>query len=191
MGSFNVLADFEAGNEPAALQLMRQEWGFMVSHDPGGVDWERIQPNGVPAGTSGSLMLADSSAHAWSTGPTAALSRYVVGVAPATPGYTTWTVAPQPGGLHWAQGVVPTPRGPIGVGWQRKGRRAFVLTLQAPRATAGTVVIPLLDRPGEIARNGRIVWARGRAARGVRARRVAGGVSFAQPGGSATYASVR
>jgi hypothetical protein len=190
MGSFNVLADFEAGNESAALQLMRQEWGFMVSHDPGGVDWERIQPNGVPAGTSGSLMLADSSAHAWSTGPTAALSRYVVGVAPARPGYTMWTVAPQPGGLRWAQGIAPTPRGPIAVRW-RKGGRAFVLTLQAPRATAGTVVIPLLGRPWEIARNGRIVWAHGRAAHGARARRFAGGVAFAQAGGSATYASVR
>jgi alpha-L-rhamnosidase len=191
MGSFNVLADFASGNESAALALMRQEWGFMISHDPGGVDWERIEQNGVPAGTSGSLMLADSSAHAWATGPTPAMSQYILGVAPATPGYATWTVAPQPGDLRWAQGVVPTPHGAIAVRWRRSGRRSFVLTVTAPPGTAGTVQIPLLDRTGAIARQGRIVWAHGRPALGVRARRVSNSVLFARAAGRATYASVR
>src|SRR5207248_167527 len=82
-----------AGDEAAALSTIRREWGFMIRHDPGGVEWERIQPNGIPAGGP----IADSSAHAWSTGPTAALSMYVLGVRPASPGYRHWTVGPQPG----------------------------------------------------------------------------------------------
>lgn len=160
----------------------------MISHDPGGVDWERIEPTGVPAGTSGSLMLADSSAHAWSTGPTAALSKYVLGVAPATPGYVRWTVAPQPGDLKWAQGTVPTPRGSITVRWKRSGNRSFVLTLLGPRGSSGTVSIPLLPRGATIARNGKVVWSHGRAAHGVHAHRSGNTVAFAQGAGEATYA---
>ena len=153
MGSFNVLADFAAGDEAAALALIRQEWGYMVSHDPGGTDWERIQLNGVPKGGG----LADSSAHAWSTGPTPALSQYLLGVRPASPGFATWMVAPEPGPVTWAQGVVPTPRGPVSVRWRRRGRRSFVITVQAPAHTSGTVQIPLLGHRRTIARDGHLV----------------------------------
>jgi alpha-L-rhamnosidase len=188
-GSLSVLADFAAGNEPAALALVRREWGFMVTHDPGGVDWERIEPDGVPAGTSGSLMVADSSAHAWSTGPTPALSQYILGVAPASPGYGKWIVAPLVGDLRWAQGVVPSPHGPISVRWERGARnRFFVLTVRAPAGTSGSVTMPLLGHERAIARNGRIVWSHGRPASHVRARLIRGAVLFTQRPGIATYA---
>ena len=187
MGSFHVLADFATRNEPAALALIRQEWGYMIQHDPGGVDWERIQLNGVPAGGP----AADSSAHAWSTGPTAALSMFVLGVRPTTPGYRRWSVAPQPGDLRWAQGIVPTRRGPLSVRWRRKRGRSFVLTVRVPRGTSGKVVVPLIHRGGTIARSGRIVWSNGRPAPGVRAHRAGRTVVFAQHRGLSTYASVR
>jgi alpha-L-rhamnosidase len=187
MGSFNVLADFAAGDEAAALSLIRQEWGYMVNHDPGGVDWERIQLNGIPAGGA----LADSSAHAWSTGPTAALSQYVLGVSPVTPAYRTWMVAPEPGYLQSAQGVVPTPRGAIGVRWRRSRSKLFAVTVDAPRATSGLVYVPLLGAGRTVARNGTIVWSHGRAARGVRAHRVGDAVAFAQGAGVRTYAWAR
>jgi alpha-L-rhamnosidase len=153
MGSFNVLADFSVGDEAAALALIRQEWGYMVGHDPGGVDWERIQLDGVPKGGP----LADSLAHAWSTGPTPALSEYVLGVRPASPGFLRWTVTPQPGPLRWAQGVVPTPRGQISAGWRRSGQRSFVMTVQVPAHTSATVEIPLLGQRRAIARDGKLV----------------------------------
>jgi alpha-L-rhamnosidase len=184
MGSFNVLADFAAGAAPAALSLIRQEWGYMVSHDPGGVDWERIQLDGIPAGGA----LADSSAHAWSTGPTAAMSQYLLGVAPAAPGYRSWTVAPRPGELRWAQGAVPTPHGEIAARWRRTRSRSFVLTVQAPRGASGLVEVPLLGRQRVIARNGRIVWSGGRPVGRVRARRIGNAVAFAQGAGGSTYA---
>ena len=187
MGSVNVLADFDAGDNAAALALIRQEWGFMVSHDPGGVDWERIERDGRPAGSSGGLMAADSSAHAWSTGPTAALSEYVLGVSPSAAGYVRWTVAPQSGDLHWAQGVVPTPHGPITVRW-RYLRNSFVLTVEAPRGTMGTVEIPLCGPDRTIARNGLTVWSNGKPARQVRAARAGDAVAFTQGPGSSTYA---
>jgi alpha-L-rhamnosidase len=185
MGSFAVLAAFAAGDEPAALAIIRREWGYMVRHDPGGTDWERIQLTGIPTGGA----VADSSAHAWSTGPTAALSQYVLGVVPRAPGFRSWTVAPQPGALRWAQGTVPTPHGPIAVRWRRVGgARNFVLTVEAPRRTAGTVAIPVA-RDGVIARDGQVVWSHGRPARGVRARRAGGAVVLAVGRGTSTFAT--
>jgi hypothetical protein len=191
MGSFNVLADFAAGEAPAALRLIRREWGYMVSHDPGGVDWERIQPDGVPAGGSSSALgAADSSAHAWSTGPTAALSEFVLGVSPATEGYRRWMVAPTPTSLRWAQGVVPTPHGPLAVRWRRSGG-AFVLTVLAPPHTTGAVDVPLLGaRRRVIAMDGRVVWDGRRAAPGVHALAGASSVLFTGLRGRHTFAWV-
>jgi alpha-L-rhamnosidase len=82
-----------------------------------------------------------SLAHAWSTGPTSALTSYVLGVTPASPGYATWQVAPQPGGLGWAEGAVPTPHGDITVKWA-SSPAGFAIAIQAPRGTTGTVVLP-------------------------------------------------
>ena len=184
MGGFNVLADFETGHADSALALIRLEWGFMVTHDPGGVDWERINVDGMPTGGSS----ADSAAHAWSTGPTAALSEYVVGVTPVTPGFIRWSVAPQYGDLQWAQGSVPTPHGPIAVRWRRSAT-TFVVTESAPVATSGTVTVPLIDLRGTIARNGTLVWSAGRPVRGVQAHRVGSSVVFTESAGTNTYAS--
>ena len=184
MGGLNVLADFSIDRATTALSLVEEEWGPMVSHDPGGVDWERMLPDGL---TGGGGATAVSSAHAWSTGPTAALSEFVLGVTPATPGFAHWAIAPQPGGLHWAQGVVPTPHGSISVAWQRTDG-SFVLTESAPHGTSGTVAIPVGGRGGVVALNGRVVWTAGRAVGGARARRV-GGTAVFTVGGRATFAS--
>jgi alpha-L-rhamnosidase len=191
MGSFNVLADFATGRTSAALALIRQEWGYMISRDPGGVEWERIQLDGIPAG--GSLgVVSDSSAHAWSTGPTAALSEYVVGVRPTTPGYAHWLVAPRPTGLSWAQGVVPGPHGSISVRWNHAKDGSFVLTIQSPSHETGTVAIPTDGRPVTVARDGRVIWQDGHAAGGSDAHRVGTTIRVTQPPGhsTATYASV-
>ena len=53
--------------------------------------------------------------HGWSSGAAPALTTYVLGVQPTSPGFATFTVTPHPGGLDSARGVVPTPRGPIRV----------------------------------------------------------------------------
>ena len=45
-----------------------------------------------------------SMAHGWAAGPTSALTEYVLGVAPTSPGGATWRFAPQPADLTFAQG---------------------------------------------------------------------------------------
>jgi alpha-L-rhamnosidase len=182
MGSFQLAADFQAGRPDLGLALMRTEWGRMVRHDPGGTTWERIHPAG------GTLAGADSAAHAWGTGPTWVLSRYVLGAAPASPGFSTWSVAPQPGDLAWAQGAVPTPHGTLAVRWRRgAGGRSFALTVKAPGGTSGEVAVPLLGPDRTIKRNGVVVWRSGAAARGISARRGGNAVIFAAQRGSQSF----
>jgi Bacterial alpha-L-rhamnosidase C-terminal domain/Glycosyl-hydrolase family 116, catalytic region len=188
MGSFNVLADFATGRGSAALALIRHEWGFMIDHDPGGVEWERIQLDGIPAG-AGLGVVSDSSAHAWSTGPTPALSEYVLGVRPAAPGFSHWQVAPEPNGLHWAQGVVPTPHGSISVTWRAPGSDSFVMTVRSPAHESGTVAIPISNGQTTVALDGQVIWRDGRAVAGSDAHRTGNTLVVTQLSGTATYAA--
>jgi alpha-L-rhamnosidase len=165
-----LTADFESGHPDLAFALIQDEWGWMTSHDPGGVDWERIS-------ASGALGTYDSAAHGWSTGATSALSRFVLGVAPTSPGYRAFTVEPHPGDLSWAGGSVPTPQGEITAQWQH-ATQGFSLAVRAPRGTRGTIVVPELGAPRQIAEDGNIVWRDGRPQRGIRAIARAGSVAF-------------
>ncbi|HWE12974.1 MAG TPA: alpha-L-rhamnosidase C-terminal domain-containing protein [Solirubrobacteraceae bacterium] len=152
IGSYTLWADYQAGRPDLGLSLMETEWGWMVDHDPGGTDWEKLE-------TGGTLSSADSAAHGWGTGATSALSQYVLGIQPAEPGFATWRVQPEPYGLNWAQGTVPTPYGPIASRWQvGTSSSSFKLTVAAPSGTSGTLAVPLLGAPRVIAEDGRVVW---------------------------------
>ncbi|HEX4221199.1 MAG TPA: alpha-L-rhamnosidase C-terminal domain-containing protein [Pseudonocardiaceae bacterium] len=144
MGSYELWARFASGDTDGALDLLNREWGQMTTVDPTGVLWEVMGTDGTlhTPGINGQGNGATSLAHGWSTGPTSALSQYVLGIAPTSPGYATWQVAPQPGNLTWAQGQAPTPHGPLTVKW---GRRQHIFSLQvtAPRGTTGTITVPV------------------------------------------------
>jgi alpha-L-rhamnosidase len=135
IGSSDVDARFLAGDTAGALQLLENEWGPMTSGPDGGTLWEKE----TTAGTLGSS--STSLAHGWSTGPTSALTAYVLGVTPTSPGYASWRVDPQPGSLAWAEGAVPTPQGDITVKWA-SGAGGFRISITAPGRTRGTVVLP-------------------------------------------------
>ncbi len=198
-GSLELRARAGHGDATGALELIRSEWGHMLAGDPGSTVWEKVGLDGLPQpnqpNTGGQPTNRPegegyvSLSHAWSSGPVSALSDFVLGVRATAPGFARWTVAPQVGDLRWAQGTMPTPRGRIVSRWRRGGGdSSFRLTVNAPRRTSGTVAVPLLGRARTIARNGRIVWRHGRAARGVRAKRHGGAVVFSARPGRGTYA---
>ncbi|HZX01919.1 alpha-L-rhamnosidase C-terminal domain-containing protein [Kribbella sp.] len=56
-----------------------------------------------------------SDCHAWGAHPLYHYVATLLGVRPTAPGMTAVTVAPQLGGLEWAQASVPTPYGPLEV----------------------------------------------------------------------------
>jgi hypothetical protein len=108
---FEVLARYSVGADASALELIKREWGFMARRSPGTM-WETI------ANQLGAQVDATPSFdHGWSSGAAPALTSFVLGVHPTSPGFETFTVTPHTAGLTSARGVVPTPHGPIRVEW--------------------------------------------------------------------------
>ncbi len=70
---------------------------------------------------------ARSHCHGWSAAPTYFLSTYVLGIQPMTPGFAKLRIAPQPGDLKWAHGVVPTPHGDVECYWSKENSRFHIL----------------------------------------------------------------
>ncbi|MCO5995660.1 alpha-L-rhamnosidase C-terminal domain-containing protein [Actinoallomurus rhizosphaericola] len=135
---FEVEALYEAGYATDAEKLLALTWNQMIDpKNPSytGTFWENYLPDGTLQ--DGSI----SASHGWSSGPTPALTGYVLGVQPVDPGYRTFTVSPHFGTLTWAKGAVPTPHGPITVAWTgRSGRRDLVVNV--PPGTTAAVEIP-------------------------------------------------
>jgi alpha-L-rhamnosidase len=144
-----VEARFGAHDDTAALELVRRTWGAMLAHDPSSTFWEFAKADGAVRDGSASL------AHGWSTGALPALSRWVLGVRPVTPGYAEYVIDPHPGDLSWACGAVPTPAGPIRIAWQRSDG-AFSLQFDAPSGTSGRFIVPV-GTPTEVLLDGQPV----------------------------------
>lgn len=182
---------FAYGRGRQALDIIRRSWGHMIAQDPG-VPWEEMSVAGtaiVPRpGTPLESGMDIGQSHAWST-VVPALSGYVLGVQPTSYGYRTWRVAPQIADLTSAEGRTPTPFGPISSRWRLdRVARVFMLTVEAPEGTSGTVAVPLVARGGVIAMDGRIVW-RGPRREGERSAKDAGhAVEFRNLSGHHTFA---
>ncbi|PVH79245.1 glycoside hydrolase family 78 protein [Cadophora sp. DSE1049] len=134
---FEIEARFKTGLADSALEEIRRLYGWMSTHDPGITTWEGIGPNGEPYEDGFTSM-----AHGWGTGVVPALTNYILGVMPSGPGFSTWSVKPIPGDVKWAKGRVPTPKGPINVGWTRDST-GFFLSVTGPVGTKGVVSIPV------------------------------------------------
>ncbi|MHC3473135.1 alpha-L-rhamnosidase-related protein [Streptomyces sp. 7R007] len=153
-----IVARFLAGRADSALDQIRRTYGWMDSHDPGITHWEGIGPNGSLYEDAYTSM-----AHGWSTGVLPALTHQLLGARPTSPGYAAWEVRPRPGTVAWARGQLPTPHGPLRVGWSNAAER-FDLTVQAPKGTRGTVVVPGAAQDVAVRLDGRPVWNGRRAA---------------------------
>lgn len=126
------------GRHREVLRDLRAYWGGML--ELGATTfWELYNPNergnehlamyGRPYGRS--------LCHAWGAGPVYLLGRYFLGVAPTAPGYASYEVRPNLGGLKWMKGKVPTPHGDITV--EHTGKTLTVTP--APRGQ-GTLITP-------------------------------------------------
>jgi alpha-L-rhamnosidase len=151
--AYELFARFETGDTAGALALIRNEWGLMRNSSPyySGATWEYVALDGTPG-----LGEGTSLAHGWGSGPTSALSKYVLGVRPVEPGYETWLIEPQTGDLSWAEGTVPTPYGPIEVKW-RNTSKGLSLEIEVPAGTSGAVGVPVSGANAVLTDNGRIV----------------------------------
>ncbi|MEV0570827.1 alpha-L-rhamnosidase C-terminal domain-containing protein [Dactylosporangium sp. NPDC050588] len=172
-------ARLSTGDTTGGMQLVSDVWGQMVRPGPNytGTMWENIKPDGSIEKGSTSL------AHGWSSAPTSALTRYVLGARPVDAGYATWIVQPQPGSLSWTAGQVPTPHGPLAVKWGRAAGDGFDMDVTAPNGTSGTIAVPASGADTAITVNGTSVWDRGTFSAGA-------GVTSARSDGSYVYMTV-
>ena len=83
-----------------------------------------------------------SHAHGWSTGPTFALSFYILGLQLTSPQGQTWSIAPHTTGLPSAEGGYETSLGWFGVRWTLDDG-AWNATISTPEGTSGTLRPPI------------------------------------------------
>jgi hypothetical protein len=118
-----------------ALDFIRKYWGDQMKLASFNGGWQEGWNVEEWTGDIG------STSHAWCSGPTALLPQKVLGVEPVLPGWKEFRIAPHPGDLQWANGLVPSPAGDIKVRWTRSGSR-FELTAEVPAGTRAIISVP-------------------------------------------------
>lgn len=156
-GSMEVLAHFTANNDQTGLDLVRREWGYMLNSPIGTAStiWEGFNADGT-FDYGGNYM---SLAHGWATGPTSALTNFVLGLAPTDPA-GAYRFVPHPGDLANAEGRLTLPQGGALDGWwsHNAATHTFWQRVVAPAGTTGVVGIPTFGRAVVVTMDGTTVW---------------------------------
>ncbi|HEY1985282.1 MAG TPA: trehalase family glycosidase [Terracidiphilus sp.] len=154
-GSMETMAHFAAGEDENALDLIRLEWGYMLTSrfGTGSTFWEGYGTDGRPTyGTDTSL------AHGWATGPTGALTQYVAGIAPELSSSVQFHFIPHPGDLSSVSATVPLAAGTVSVSWTRTAS-GFAASVNAPASVTGRYGVPIGAGPSSVAVDGHTVWS--------------------------------
>ncbi len=150
ISSFEIQAHFTIGQTDRALDLIRRSWGWYINNPLGSESTviEGYLQNGTFGYRSNRGYDYDASytshAHGWSSGPTSALTTYVVGLSVTSPAGGTWKMAPQFGDLSSAEGGFTTSLGTFQAGWELS-HNGYTLTYNVPKGTTGEVILPCLS----------------------------------------------
>lgn len=154
LGYYVLQAQAIAGDMDGALNNISTYWGAMLDRgattfwEDFNLDWlegsgriDEIVPEGVKDlhGDYGAYCykgLRHSLCHGWASGPTAFLSQYVLGFAPAAPGCKKLYLKPNLGSLKFAEGSYPTPYGKISV--------------RHEKTSDGKIKTTILEKPAEV-----------------------------------------
>ena len=109
------------GEQSYVLKEMKSYWGGMLKLGATSF-WEEYNPDkkGVEHLEMYGRPFGKSLCHAWGASPIYLLGKYYLGVSPNAPGYETYTIQPNLGGLEWMEGKVPTANGDISVYMNKK-----------------------------------------------------------------------
>ncbi|XVQ08431.1 trehalase family glycosidase [Spirillospora sp. CA-255316] len=158
-GSMEVNAHFAAGGQAAdkaGVDIIRRQWGYMLNHPQGtrSTFWESFRnPEDGCVFCSSYVSLA----HAWATGPTPALTFYVLGLNVTGTGGRTFDFVPHTADLSFAQGRITTTYGAVDASWKvAKGEYSARLT--APRGTEGRAGVPTFGSRIDVFVDGKKVW---------------------------------
>ena len=150
MGYYVLLAQAAAQDYAGALDMLRAYWGGMLRLGAT-TFWEdfdlRWMENAAPIDRlprAGEIDVhatygkhcyrgfRHSLCHGWASGPTAWLTRFVLGVEILEPGCKKIRVCPHLDGLDWAKGSYPTPFGVIKLEHKRLPDGSIRTAVQAP-----------------------------------------------------------
>jgi hypothetical protein len=149
-GYYMLEALAKAGKYEEAIEIISNYWGGML--DLGATTfWEDLTYSDLlkssrideftPEGKSdihadgGAYCykgLRHSFCHGWASGPTAWLSRYILGIYPLEPGFRKVEIKPHLGNLKWAEGTFPTPYGLIKVKHEKLNDGTIKTDLDVP-----------------------------------------------------------
>ncbi|OMF38850.1 alpha-rhamnosidase [Paenibacillus sp. FSL H8-0548] len=106
----------ESGEHDYVRKELLSYWGGMI--DLGATTfWEEYDPSLADDDHYGmyGMKFGKSLCHAWGAGPIYLLGKYFLGVTPTSPGYESYRIAPNLGGLEYMKGKVPTGTGQVSV----------------------------------------------------------------------------
>ena len=149
ISGFEIQAHFSIGQADRALDLIRRSWGWYINN-PNGTE-STVMEGYLINGTFGYRSTRGydfdfsypSHSHGWSSGPTSALTEYIVGLSVTSPAGATWKLSPQFGDLSSAQGGFSTSLGKYQASWQLEGK-GYTLEYNTPPGTSGVVILPSL-----------------------------------------------
>ncbi|ORY04960.1 bacterial alpha-L-rhamnosidase domain protein [Clohesyomyces aquaticus] len=150
ISSFEIQAHLTINRADRALDLIRRTWGWYANH-PNGTGSTVIEgylANGTFGyrGSRGYGYDASyvSHSHGWSSGPTSALTEWVLGLRVMEPGGRRWSVRPRFGDLRECEGGFLTRLGVFRAKWVR-GEEGYSLTFKTPVRTEGELGLPVLE----------------------------------------------
>ncbi|KAN0119698.1 glycoside hydrolase family 78 protein [Hyaloscypha variabilis] len=150
ISSFEIQAHFTIGQTERALDLIRRSWGWYINNPLGSESTviEGYLENGTFGYRSTRGYDYDASyvshSHGWSSGPTSALTTFILGLSVTSPAGGAWKLAPQFGDLKSAEGGFTTSLGKFQAAWTLKND-GYSLTYHVPQGTAGEIVLPGLS----------------------------------------------
>lgn len=130
LASYALDALIESNLRTEALELIRTKWGAMI--DRGATTlWEQWD------GATGSRCRGAAAS------PVYLLPQQILGVTPIEVGWTRVRIAPLIGALEFARGIIPSPRGPIRIEWEKAGDDQLAVRVELPDETEGEFIGPL------------------------------------------------
>ncbi|KKY39721.1 putative bacterial alpha-l-rhamnosidase domain protein [Diaporthe ampelina] len=157
ISSFEVQAHLAAGETTRALDLVRTSWGWYLGNGAG--TQSTVVEGYLVNGTFGYRWSRGygndfsyvSHAHGWSSGPTSALTEFVLGLSVTARVGSEWLFAPQFGGLGFAEGGFVTALGKFQARWdvaeEDGGDGAgYNASVSTPAGTVGRLVLPVVQQ---------------------------------------------
>jgi hypothetical protein len=146
ISSFEIQAHFAIGQTARALDLIRRSWGWYINNPLGSESTviEGYLENGTFGYRSSRGYAFDASyvsmSHGWGSGPTSALTEFIVGLSVTSPAGGSWKLAPQFGDLRSAEAGFMTSLGKFQASWNLR-HDGYSLSYNVPRGTTGEIVL--------------------------------------------------